>query len=63
MVETVGDEVLSNFIPFISNTIGSQEKLYKQASLMAFSALVVGTTEGAIKPNLMNSFLTILQLI
>jgi hypothetical protein len=30
---------------------------------MAFSALVVGTTEPTIRPILMNSFLTILQLI
>jgi hypothetical protein len=63
VVETVGDEVLANLMPFISNTIANQDNLYKQASLMAFSALVVGTTENIIRPILMNSFLTVLQLI
>lgn len=43
--EVVGDPVLSNFMPFISNTIISENPANRQAAMMAFSAMLEGPKE------------------
>ena len=44
------DDVLANFMPFISNTINSNDINTRQASLMAFSAMLEGPNPEVLKP-------------
>jgi importin subunit beta-1 len=48
--EIAKDDVLANFMPFISNTINSNDINTRQASLMAFSAMLEGPNPEVLKP-------------
>jgi hypothetical protein len=48
--EVVGEAVLANFLPFISNTINSDQPLNRQASMMAFSSMLDGPADHTLAP-------------
>jgi importin subunit beta-1 len=61
--EVSKDEVLASFMPFISNTIGGAEPNSRQASLMAFSAMLEGPNPEVLKPLITQAYTTIVSLL
>lgn len=61
--EAVGDPVLNNFMPFISNTISSDVAGNRQAAMMAFSAMLEGPTESTLAPLIKQAFPRIITLL
>ena len=59
----VGEAVLQNFLPFISNTIISDQAVNRQASMMAFSAMLEGPNESTLAPMINSAFPKIVSLL